>query len=65
MKESNSSFLCPTNCVITGRRHTGDKDGNPVSGVITVEDVQWHTAIKESFGYCTGLIPFIWGIKSK
>ena len=52
MKESNSSFLCPTNCVITGRRHTGDengqttyeystlkavdKDGNPVSGVIAL-----------------------------
>lgn len=66
MKESNSSFLCPTNCVITGRCHSGDEngqttyeystlkavneDGNPASGVITIEDVQWHTPIKESFG---------------
>lgn len=66
MKESKSYFLCPVNCVITGRHHVGDengqttyeystlkavdKDGKSVSGIITVEDVQWHTSIKESFG---------------
>lgn len=27
MKESNSSFLCPSNCVITGRWHKGDENG--------------------------------------
>ena len=58
MKESNSSFLCPSNCVITGRWHKGDENGQTQyeyatlkvvdengqiqSGTITVEDVKWH-----------------------
>jgi len=58
--------LCPTNTVMTGRYHKGDEngqtqyeyatlkaideEGNPVAGAITVEDVQWHTAFKESSG---------------
>ena len=27
MKESRSSFLCPSNCVMTGRWHKGDENG--------------------------------------
>lgn len=64
MKESNSSFLCPSNCVITDRWHKGDENGQTQyeyatlkvvdengqiqSGTITVEDVKWHESIKES-----------------
>lgn len=64
MKESKSSFLCPSNCVMTGRWHKGDENGqtqyeyvtlkavdesgNLVSGTITVENVTWHDSIKES-----------------
>jgi len=66
MKESNSSFLCPTNTVMTGRYHSGDENGqtqyeyatlkavdsngNLISGTITVEDVRWETSFKESSG---------------
>lgn len=64
MKESKSSFLCPSNTVMTGRYHTGDENGqteyeystlkaidskgNVVSGTITIEDVKWDRSIKES-----------------
>lgn len=64
MKESNSYFLCPTNTVMTGRYHKDDENGQTqyeyatlkavdengksVSGKITVEDVNWSSAIKES-----------------
>jgi Flp pilus assembly pilin Flp len=66
MKEKNSSFLCPTNTVMTGRYHGGDENGqtqyeyatlkaidgsgNPVAGTITVEDVRWESSFKESSG---------------
>lgn len=30
MKESQSSFLCPSNMVLTGRLHSGDENGNTV-----------------------------------
>lgn len=66
IKEKNSSFLCPSNTVLTGRYHKGDENGktryeyatlkaidssgDPVAGTITVEDVQWDSAFKESSG---------------
>lgn len=66
IKESNSSFLCPANRVMTGRYHRGDKNGqtqyeysslkaidsngNPVAGTITVEDIRWESLIQESRG---------------
>jgi hypothetical protein len=66
LKEKNSSFLCPTNTVMTGRYHGGDENGqtqyeyatlkaidgsgNPVAGTITVEDVRWENSFKESSG---------------
>lgn len=66
IKESSSSFLCPTNTVITGRYHSGDENGNSrfeyaslkainsqgqaVAGTITVEDVRWEGWFKESSG---------------
>jgi hypothetical protein len=64
--ESSSYFLCPSNTVMTGRAHTGDENGGtayeyatlqaidaqgqPVAGVITVEDVRWEGGISESYG---------------
>lgn len=30
MKESKSSFLCPSNMVLTGRLHSGDENGNTI-----------------------------------
>lgn len=64
IKESDSYFLCPTNTVMTGRYHKDDENGqtqyeyatlkavdekgNTVSGTITVDDVKWDTAVKES-----------------
>lgn len=55
--ESDSSFLCPSNTVLTGRSHLGDENGrtsyeyaslkaidpsgNIVCGRITVEDIKW------------------------
>ena len=66
MKESSSSFMCPSGTVMTGRMHTGDENGNTqyeyatlkainpkgeiVAGNITIEDIRWHSAIGESFG---------------
>lgn len=66
MKESRSYFLCPLNTVMTGRFHKGDENGqtqyeyatlkamnafgNPVAGIITIEDVRWESPIKESSG---------------
>lgn len=66
IKESGSSFLCPSNTVMTGRYHTGDENGrtqyeyaslkavdeygNPAAGIITVENVRWETSVKESSG---------------
>lgn len=66
VKESSSSFECPANTVMTGRYHSGDENGktayeyatlkaldaagNPVGGVITVEDQRWEGNIKESNG---------------
>lgn len=66
MGESNSTFLCPTNTVLTGRKHSGDEkgqtiyeystlkaidaDGNPVTGTITVEDVVWGDWFPEQSG---------------
>lgn len=57
MKESKSSFLCPSNMVLTGRLHSGDENGatdytfssltaKDVNGTektdgITVEDLKW------------------------
>ncbi len=64
IKESDSYFLCPANTVMTGRYHYDDENGqtqyeyatlkavdengNIVSGTITVENVLWSPAIKES-----------------
>ena len=64
MKESSSSFTCPSGTVMTGRMHTGDENGNTqyeyatlkainakgeiVVGNITIEDIRWENAIKES-----------------
>lgn len=65
-KESNSDFICPTNTVLTGRTHSGDENGNTIYqyatlkainakgemiiGNITVEDIRWEVADKESSG---------------
>ena len=64
IKESDSYFLCPANTVMTGRYHYDDENGqtqyeyatlkavdengNIVSRTITVENVLWSPAIKES-----------------
>lgn len=64
--ESDSYFLCPPNTVMTGRWHNGDENGQTqyqyatlkavnvrgesVPGNITVEDIIWHPAVKESDG---------------
>jgi hypothetical protein len=66
VKESGFSFECSNNTVLTGRYHSGDENGktayeyatlkaidaagNPVGGVITVEDQRWEGNIKESNG---------------
>lgn len=66
IKEKNSSFLCPSNTVLTGRRHKGDENGSTqyeyatlgafdengksVSGTIIVTDVTWHNWINEDKG---------------
>ena len=65
-KESNSYFLCPSNCVMTGRKHDGDEngdtiyeyaslkaidaEGNKVEGVISVKNIVWIYNIVESYG---------------
>jgi len=65
-KEKGSYFLCPQETVMTGRYHSGDEngqtnyeyaslkavdeDGNTVAGTITVEDITWSSAFKESSG---------------
>lgn len=65
-KESNSDFECPTNCLITGRNHTGDENGQTsyqyaslmavnskgemLMGDITIDDIRWETVSKESSG---------------
>lgn len=64
--EKNSSFLCPANTVLTGRKHSGDENGttwyeyttlkctdalgNEIYGVITVEDVTWGGWFPEQSG---------------
>lgn len=64
--ESASSFLCPNNCVLTGRMHRGDENGNTtyqyatlkaispkgivIDGEITVQGITWSKGIKESEG---------------
>lgn len=64
--ESSSYFLCPSNTVVTGRSHTGDENGatnyeyatlkainaqgQPVAGIITVEDVKWGSGLYEADG---------------
>lgn len=66
MGESNSTFLCPSNTVLTGRKHSGDENGqtiyeyatlkaidesgNPISGTITVEDIVWGDWFPEQSG---------------
>lgn len=65
MKESNSSFVCPPNTVLTGRWHNGDENGptkyeyadlvasandQVVAGTITVAEAVWGDWIKESSG---------------
>ena len=66
MKESVSSFLCPSNTVMTGRLHCGDENGetiyeyaelkavdekgNLVDGVITVEFAGWVDVYGENIG---------------
>ena len=65
-KESSSDFVCPPNTVMTGRTHSGDENGNTIFqfaslkaintkgemilGNITVEDIRWEVADKESSG---------------
>lgn len=66
MKESGSSFMCPSGTIMTGRMHSSDENGNTqyeystlkainpkgeiVIGNITVEDIKWESAIIESSG---------------
>ena len=66
MKESGSSFMCPSGTIMTGRAHTGDENGNTqyeystlkainskgevIIGSITIEDIEWDTEFNESSG---------------
>lgn len=66
MKESSSSFMCPSGTIMTGRSHTGDENGNTryeystlkainskgeiIIGNITIEDIKWDTEFNESSG---------------
>lgn len=66
LKASQEYFLCPSNCVLTGRCHSGDENGktwyeyaeleavdengNVMSGKISVGPVTWSSAITESSG---------------
>lgn len=66
LKASQEHFLCPSNCVLTGRCHSGDENGktwyeyaeleavdengNIMSGKISVGPVTWSSAITESSG---------------
>jgi hypothetical protein len=64
LKESQSVFICPLNTVVTGRYHSGDENGytryeyaslkavdgqgQPLGGLITVENGRWENWFKES-----------------
>ncbi|EDM36076.1 hypothetical protein PBAL39_23752 [Pedobacter sp. BAL39] len=63
-KESSHTFVTPTGWIMTGRRHSGDENGStiyeyadlkavdsqgqPLGGIITVEDGRWEGYVKES-----------------
>lgn len=66
LKEKNSTIICPSNTVLTGRYHKGDENGktqyeyatlgafdengNSVSGTIIVTDITWHDWFAENSG---------------
>ena len=67
MEEYSHSYLCPSNCVLTGRCHVGDglgktqyeyamlnaydNDGVTLSGTIVIDDIQWDSWQLEREGY--------------
>ena len=67
MEENSHSYLCPSNCVLTGRYHivdgfgktqyeyatlnAYDNDGVALSGIIVIDDIQWDSWQLECEGY--------------
>lgn len=67
VKESSSEFICPSGTVMTGRYHKGDEngttcyeyatlkaidsEGNVTECTISIENITWSSAIKESSDY--------------
>lgn len=63
-REYHCTFICPANMVLTGRCHKGDENGstwyeyaslqafdengNPVEGIITVENIRWEIGFGEN-----------------